>query len=50
MDKLELFDAIWDLVKDTNPPVDFKEVLIGDEESNQIYLLFDNVKNTDGSV
>ena len=50
MDKLELFDAIWELVKDTNPPVDFKEVFVGYEENNQICILFDNVKNADGSV
>ena len=50
MDKTELFDAIWKLVKDTNPPVGFKEVFVGDEEPNQVYFLFNNVKNTDGGV
>jgi len=50
MNKTELFDAIWKLVKDTNPPVDFKEVFVGDEETNQVYYLFDNVKNADGGI
>ena len=50
MNKTELFDAIGELVKDTNPPVDFKEVFVGDEETNQVYYLFDNVKNADGGI
>ena len=50
MNKTELFDAIWKLVKDTNPPVDCKEVFVGDEETNQVYYLFDNVKNADGGI
>jgi len=50
MDRIALFNALWDLVKDTDPPVDFKEVFVGDEDTNQIYILFDNVKDTDGSL
>ncbi len=50
MDKAAFFDALWDLVKETDPPIDFTEVFIGDEEANQIYVLFDNVKNTDGGL
>jgi len=50
MDKTELFDAIWELVKDTNPPVKFEEVFVGDETTNQVYYLFDNVKNAEGGL
>ena len=50
MDKTALFDAIWEAVKDTDPPVDFKEVFVGDEKTNQVYFLFDNVKNADGGL
>jgi len=50
MNKTELFDAISELVKDTNPPVNFKEVFVGDEETNQVYYLFDNVKDTEGGL
>ena len=47
MNKTELFDAIWEVVKNTDPPVDFKEVVVGDEKTNQVYYLFDNVKNAE---
>jgi|TARA_E500000305_G_scaffold102783_1_gene97785 acetylornithine deacetylase/succinyl-diaminopimelate desuccinylase-like protein len=50
MNKTELFEAIEELVKKTNPPVNFKEIFVGDEEVNQVYYLFDNVKNADGGV
>ena len=50
MNKTELFDAIWEVVKDTDPPIDFKEVFVGDEESNQVYFLFDNVKDAGGGI
>ena len=50
MDKIELFDAIWEAVKDTDPPINFEEVYVGDEEKNQVYFLFHNVKDTDGGI
>jgi hypothetical protein len=50
MNKTELFDAIWEAVKDTDPPINFKEVFVGDEENNKVYFLFDNVKDADGGL
>jgi len=50
MDKTELFDAIWEVVKDTDPPINFKEVFVGDEENKEVYFLFDNVKDADGGL
>jgi len=50
MDKTELFDVIWEAVKDTDPPINFKEVFVGDEESDQVYFLFDNVKDAGGGI
>ena len=42
MDKIELFDVIWEAVKNTDPAISFEEVFVGDEENNQVYFLFDN--------
>jgi len=50
MNKTALFDAILAAVKDADPPIDFKEVFVGDEKNNQVYFLFDNVKDTDGGI
>jgi len=41
MNKQALFDALWDLVKETD--VDFLEVYVGDEQDGQIYVRFENV-------
>lgn len=41
MDKQALFDALWDLVKETD--VDFLEVYVGDEQDGQMYVRFENV-------
>ena len=36
MSRNDFFDALWNLVKDTN--VDYYEVMVGDEEPNEIYV------------
>lgn len=43
MTKNELFEAIWNIVKNTE--IDFEEQYVGDEEPNQIYFKFKNVKD-----
>ena len=42
MSRNDFFDALWDLVKDTN--VDYYEVMVGDEESNEIYVKFKGIE------
>ena len=44
MSRNDFFDALWDLVKDTN--VDYYEVMVGDEEPNEIYVKFTNIKES----
>ena len=44
MSKEKFFDALWNLVKDTN--VDYFEVIVGDEEPNEIYVKFTNIKES----
>ena len=44
MEKQILFDALWDLVKDTDPPVDFTEIFVRDEEADEVCVMFHNIK------
>lgn len=41
MDKQALFDALVDMIMDTD--VDFVEVYVGDEQDGQVYVRFENV-------
>ena len=38
----ELFDRLWEMVKDTD--VDWDENFVGDEEEGEIYVKFTNIK------
>ena len=42
MSRNDLFDDLWNLVKDTN--VDYYEVFVGDEEPNEIYVKFKGIE------
>ena len=42
MSRNDLFDALGDLVKNTN--VDYYEVFVGDEEPNEIYVKFKGIE------
>jgi len=42
MNKEELFNSIWKIIKKTE--IDFEEHFVGDEEENEIYFKFKNVK------
>ena len=42
MSRNDFFDALWDLVKDTD--VDYYEVFVGDEEPNEIYVKFKGIE------
>lgn len=45
MSRNDFFDALWDLVKDTN--VDYYEVMVGDEEPNEIYVKFKGIEEVE---
>tara|TARA_R110000822_G_scaffold60254_1_gene150113 strand:+ start:149 stop:499 length:351 start_codon:yes stop_codon:yes gene_type:complete len=45
MNKEELFISIWEIIKKTE--IEFEEHLVGDEEENEIYFKFKNVKEED---
>ena len=45
MDANQLFDAIWEAIKNTD--IDFAQEYVGDEESGEIYFKFKNVREND---
>ena len=45
MTRDELFNALWELVKDTE--IEWEENFVGDEDEGEIYIKFRNIKGDD---
>ncbi len=46
MTRDEFFNALWELVKDTD--VNWEETFVGDEDEGEIYVKFKNIAYTNG--